>query len=173
TGEDGFEIYGSHAFIINAWKRLLASGEVKPCGLGCRDTLRFEAALPLYGHELSDEISPIEAGLGMFVKLNKEEFIGKEAVAEQKANGVSKKVVGIEILDRAIPRNGYDIEVDGNKIGTVTTGYHTITTDRSVCMALIDAKYAAIDTPVDIRIRKKVFPGKVVKKKFYEKKYKK
>ena len=109
----------------------------------------------------------------MFVKLNKEEFIGKEAVAEQKANGVSKKVVGIEILDRAIPRNGYDIEVDGNKIGTVTTGYHTITTDRSVCMALIDAKYAAIDTPVDIRIRKKVFPGKVVKKKFYEKKYKK
>ena len=135
--------------------------------------MRFEAALPLYGHELSDEISPIEAGLGMFVKLNKEEFIGKEAVAEQKANGVSKKVVGIEILDRAIPRNGYDIEVDGNKIGTVTTGYHTITTDRSVCMALIDAKYAAIDTPVDIRIRKKVFPGKVVKKKFYEKKYKK
>ena len=173
TGEDGFEIYGSYAFIINAWKRLLASGGVKPCGLGCRDTLRFEAALPLYGHELSDDISPIEAGLGMFVKLNKEEFIGKEAVAEQKANGVSKKVVGIEILDRAIPRNGYDIEVDGNKIGTVTTGYHTITTDRSVCMALIDAKYAAIDTPVDIRIRKKVFPGKVVKKKFYEKKYKK
>lgn len=173
TGEDGFEIYGSHQYICNVWDKLLTSGDVKPCGLGCRDTLRFEAALPLYGHELNENITPIEAGLGMFVKLDKPEFIGKEVVERQKAEGVTKKVAGIEIFDRAIPRAGYEIEVDGKKIGEVTTGYHTISTDRSVCLALIDAAYAKIDTPVEVRIRKKTFPGKVVKKKFYEKKYKK
>ena len=173
TGEDGFEIYGSHAYIVEAWDKFLATGKVAPCGLGCRDTLRFEAALPLYGHELTDEITPIEAGLGMFVKLDKPDFIGRDVIDRQKAEGVSKKVVGIEIKDRAIPRAGYDIEVEGRKIGTVTTGYHTISTDRSVCLALIDSTYAKLDTPVDVRIRKKVFPGTVVKKKFYEKKYKK
>ena len=173
TGEDGFEIYGSHAYIVEAWDKFLATGKVAPCGLGCRDTLRFEAALPLYGHELTDEITPIEAGLGMFVKLDKPDFIGRDVIERQKAEGVSKKVVGIEIKDRAIPRAGYDIEVEGRKIGTVTTGYHTISTDRSVCLALIDSTYAKLDTPVDVRIRKKVFPGTVVKKKFYEKKYKK
>ena len=103
TGEDGFEIYGSHAYINKVWDTLVGSGEVAPCGLGCRDTLRFEVALPLYGHELSPEISPLMAGLGIFVKLDKAEFIGKEALAEQKANGVAKKVVGIELHDRPFP----------------------------------------------------------------------
>ena len=173
TGEDGFEIYGSHEYICECWDKLLASGRCKPCGLGCRDTLRFEVGLPLYGDELSADISPIMAGLGIFVKLDKEEFIGKEALARQKAEGVEKKLVGIELADKAIPRHGYTVLKDGKPIGEVTTGYHTISTDKSVCMALVDARFAALDTELDIQIRKKVFPGKVVKKRFYDKHYKK
>ena len=130
-------------------------------------------ALPLYGHELSPEISPLMAGLGMFVKLDKPEFIGKEALAEQKANGVKQKIVGIELHDKAIPRNGYPVEVNGEEVGVVTTGYHGLSVDKSICMALVDARYAALDTPVEIRIRKKTFPGTVVKKKFFNKSYKK
>lgn len=173
TGEDGFEIYGSHNFIRALWDKLMESGLCKPCGLGCRDTLRFEVGLPLYGDELSAEISPLMAGLGMFCKLDKPEFIGREALLKQKTEGVRRKIVGIELTDKAIPRHGYVVMKDGDKIGEVTTGYHTISTDKSVCMALIDAAYAKLDTSVEIQIRKKVFSGKVVKKKFYDKHYKK
>ena len=173
TGEDGFEIYGSHTYIQKSWDVLGNSGEVKPCGLGCRDTLRFEVGLPLYGDELTDELSPIEAGLGMFVKVEKEEFIGKEAVAKQKAEGVSRKIVGIELAGRAIPRHGYDVEAEGKVIGTVTTGYNSISTGKSVCMALIDIAYAKLGTPVQVRIHRKLQDGVVTKKRFYEKNYKK
>jgi len=108
------------------------------------------------------------------VKLNKTEFIGKEALARQKAEGPAKKLVGIELADKAIPRHGYQVlSHEGEVIGEVTTGYRTISTDKSVCMALIDASYAKIDTEVQVQIRKKVFPGKVVKKQFYNKSYKK
>ena len=173
TGEDGFEIYASAEYINECWDKLIAAG-VKPCGLGCRDTLRFEVGLPLYGDELSEDITPIMAGLGIFVKLDKEEFIGKEALAKQKAEGAPKKLVGIELNDKAIPRHGYAVlNMGGEPIGEVTTGYHTISTDKSVCMALIDAQYAKLDTDLQIQIRKKVFPGKVVKKQFYNKNYKK
>jgi aminomethyltransferase len=172
TGEDGFEIYGSHAFTNEVWDKLLASGEVKPCGLGCRDTLRFEVGLPLYGDELADDITPLEAGLGMFVKLEKD-FIGKEALVKQKADGLKRKIVGIELKDKAIPRHGYDVEVDGKVIGVVTTGYNSISTGKSVCMAMLDIDYAKMDTEVAVRIRKKVFPGVVTKKRFYDKNYKK
>lgn len=173
TGEDGFEVYASAAYINDCWDKLMAAG-VKPCGLGCRDTLRFEVGLPLYGDELSEDITPIMAGLGIFVKLDKEEFIGKEALAKQKAEGAPKKLVGIELNDKAIPRHGYAVlNREGEPIGEVTTGYHTISTDKSVCMALIDTQYAKLDTDLQIQIRKKVFPGKVVKKQFYTKNYKK
>ena len=173
TGEDGFEIYASHDYIRQCWDKLIAAG-VQACGLGCRDTLRFEVGLPLYGDELSADISPIMAGLGMFVKLDKEEFIGKEALAKQKVAGPAKKLVGIELSDKAIPRHGYTVlNGNGEAIGEVTTGYHTLSTDKSVCMALVDAQYAALGTDVQIQIRKKVFPGHVVKKQFYNKNYKK
>lgn len=173
TGEDGFEIYASHEYIQECWDKLIAAG-VQPCGLGCRDTLRFEVGLPLYGDELSADITPIMAGLGIFVKLDKPEFIGKEALAKQKADGPAKKIVGIELADKAIPRHGYPVlNMAGETIGEVTTGYHTLSTDKSVCMALIDAQYAKLDTDVQIQIRKKVFPGKTVKKQFYNKSYKK
>ena len=173
TGEDGFEIYASHDYIIECWDKLIAAG-VQACGLGCRDTLRFEVGLPLYGDELTAEISPVMAGLSMFVKLNKEEFIGKEALQKQKAEGTEKKLIGIELADKAIPRHGYTVlNMEGEPIGEVTTGYHMLSADKSVCMALIDSRYAKLGTPLQIQIRKKVFPGVVVKKRFYQKSYKK
>lgn len=173
TGEDGFEVYATPDNINYLWDELMADG-VAPCGLGCRDTLRFEAGLPLYGDELSAEISPVMAGLSMFCKLDKEEFIGKEALAAQKANGAPKKLVGIEIKDNAIPRAGYPVETeDGTQVGVVTTGYHSISLDKSICFALVDSAYATLGTALNIRIRKKVFPGEVVKKRFYTTNYKK
>lgn len=172
TGEDGFEIYASHAFTNDVWDKLVGSGEVKPCGLGCRDTLRFEVGLPLYGDELTDEITPLEAGLGMFAKLDKD-FIGRDALAAQKAEGLKRKIVGIELKDKAIPRHGYEVEADGKVIGVVTTGYNSISTGKSVCMAMLDIAYSKLDTEVAVRIRKKVFPGIVTKKRFYDKNYKK
>ena len=173
TGEDGFEIYASHNYICECWDKLIESGRCKPCGLGCRDTLRFEVGLPLYGDELSADISPVMSGLSMFCKLDKEEFIGKEALAAQKANGVEKRVIGIELEGKAIPRNGYAIVKDGETVGEVTTGYHSISTDKSVCMALVKAEFAKLGTPLEVQIRKKTFPGVVVKKRFYDKHYKK
>ena len=173
TGEDGFEIYAPHEVINEMWDKLLAAGVV-PCGLGCRDTLRFEAGLPLYGHELSDEITPLEAGLGMFAKVKtKAEFIGRDALVAQKEAGLTRKSVGIELQDKAIPRAGYPVEVNGVQVGVVTTGYRSISTDRSVCVALVDTAYTELGTQVEIRIRKKVFPGIVTKRRFYETNYKK
>ena len=171
TGEDGFEVYATPEYIRECWDKLIAAG-VQPCGLGCRDTLRFEAGLPLYGDELTEDISPVMAGLSMFVKLDKD-FIGRDALLKQKTEGVAKKLVGIELADKAIPRHGYTVLKDGQAIGEVTTGYHTLSTDKSVCMALVDSQYASLGTEVEIQIRKKTFTGKVVKKLFYEKRYKK
>jgi len=175
TGEDGFELYASPARINDCWDRLMASGRCKPCGLGCRDTLRFEVGLPLYGDELSDDISPVMAGLSMFVKLDKEGgFVGRDALARQKAEGTARKLVGIALQDKAIPRHGYTVlSAEGAPIGEVTTGYHTLSTDKSVCMALVGSDYAKLGTSVKVQIRKKVFPGTVVKKRFYDKHYKK
>ena len=173
TGEDGYEIYATPENINYLWDELMADG-VAPCGLGCRDTLRFEAGLPLYGDELSADISPVMAGLSMFCKFDKEEFIGKEALASQKAEGAPRKLIGIELHDVAIPRAGYPVELeDGTQVGVVTTGYHSISLDKSICFALVDSAYSALGTSLWIRIRKKVFPGEVVKKRFYQTNYKK
>ena len=174
TGEDGFEIYGSHDYIRSAWDALMASGKAVPCGLGCRDTLRFEVGLPLYGDELTDELTPLEAGLGIFVKLDKDDFIGKEAIARQKAEGLTRKIVGIELAGRAIPRHGYEVvDENENVIGEVTTGYSSISTGKSVCMALVDIAHAKLGTPLRVRIHRKLHEGVVTKKRFYEKNYKK
>lgn len=172
TGEDGFEIYGSHDYIRKVWDKLMEAG-VQACGLGCRDTLRFEVGLPLYGDELSADITPIEASLSMFVKLDKPEFIGKEALAAQKAAGVKHRIVGIELEGTAVPRHGYPVLAEGKVVGEITTGYKSISTGKSVAMAMIDKPYDKLGTPVEVQIRKKTFPGKVVKKRFYDKSYKK
>ena len=110
----------------------------------------------------------------MFCKLDKEEFIGKDVLVAQKAGGTTKKLVGIGIEDKAIPRAGYPVETaEGEQVGVVTTGYHSISLDRSICFALVKSEYATLGTPLSIRIRKKVFPGEVIKKRFYQTNYKK
>jgi len=170
TGEDGFEIYGSTGFIVKQWDLLMASHRCVPCGLGCRDTLRFEVGLPLYGDELSKDISPIMAGLSMFCKLDKPEFIGKEALVEQKTNGVTQRLRGIELDDKAVPRHGYTVLKDGKPVGVVTTGYRLISVDKSCAVALVDASLKLGDR-VEVQIRRKTFHGTIVKKKFYDKHY--
>lgn len=173
TGEDGFEIYGGHDVICRIWKIFLEAG-VTPCGLGCRDTLRFEAGLPLYGHELSDDITPLEAGLGMFVKTDKEnDFVGKSAILRQKETGISRKIVGLELKDKSIPRAGYSVTYDGKPVGYVTTGYRSISLEKSICMAMVPKELSAIGTELSVQVRSKSFAGTVCKKRFYEAKYKK
>ena len=173
TGEDGFEIYADPAIICKMWDKLMEGG-VQACGLGCRDTLRFEAGLPLYGDELTAEISPIAATFGMFVKLDKEGgFIGRDACAQQKAEGTPQKLVGLELEGKAIPRHGYEVLDGENVVGYITTGYHSITLDKSVAFALVDRAVGALGNTLNVRIRKKVFPATVVKKRFYTPNYKK
>lgn len=174
TGEDGFEVYAPAAQIVAIWDKLTASGQCAPCGLGCRDTLRFEAGLPLYGDELADDITPLEAALSMFAKLDKPRMIGKDALLAQKAEGIKRKSVGLELEGNAIPRHGYEVlNSEGVVVGQVTTGYHSITLDKSIAMAMVDVAYAKLGTPLQVRIRRKVFPAVVVKKRFYVPNYKK
>lgn len=176
TGEDGFEIYTANKDIETIWNKITEAGKdlgLKPCGLGCRDTLRFEATLPLYANEISKDISPLEAGLGIFVKLSKESFIGKDALAKQKAEGLKRKTVGFEMIDKGIPRHGYEVAVDGKVIGFVTTGYMSPTLKKSIGLALIDADYAVLGTKIDIIVRNKPLKAEVISKKFLAKNYKK
>lgn len=173
TGEDGFEIYSSHEVIRAMWDKLMEAG-VQPCGLGCRDTLRFEAGLPLYGDELTDEITPVEAGLAMFVRFEKPEFNGREVNARQKAEGPTRKIVGLEVEGQAIPRHGYEVlNAEGETVGEITTGYHSITLDKNLAFALIKSEYSKLGTPLQVKVRRKVFPATVVKKRFYTPNYKK
>lgn len=174
TGEDGFEIYAEPDVISGMWDALMESERCKPCGLGCRDTLRFEVGLPLYGDELADDITPVEAGLSMFVKLDKGDFIGRETVARQKEEGPTRKIVGLEVLDRAIPRHGYEVlDIEGNVVGSITTGYRGLSVDKSIAMAMVEAPFAKTGTELQVQIRRKRFPAVVTSKKFYKKSYKK
>lgn len=171
TGEDGFEIYASVDQAADVWNALMDKGEplgLIPAGLGARDTLRFEARLPLYGQELSNTISPLEAGVGFFVKLTKGDFIGREALLQQKANGLTRKMVGIEMIDRGIPRSHYPVYAYGKCIGEVTTGTQSPTLKRNLGLALIDANYTELGTEVWVEIRGKRLKAEVVKTPFYK-----
>lgn len=173
TGEDGFEVFAQNEDVIKVWNGVLEAGEefgVKPVALGCRDTLRFEAALPLYGNEFDEDHDPLEAGFKFFVKLNKEnDFIGKEALTKQwgtKGSGLKKKLVGFELLGRGIPRQGYEVYKDGEKIGDVTTGYMSPTLGKPIGNAIIDVAHTELDTEIEIKVRKKFVPAKVIDKNF-------
>lgn len=172
TGEDGFEIYGSPEAISALWPAILEAGEnegVVPAGLGARDTLRFEAGLPLYGQELSKDISPLEAGLGFVVKLNKEEdFLGKEALASQKANGVPRKLVGVEMIDKGIPRTGYKVFLGEEEIGEVTTGTQSPTLKKNIGFALLKSEHTTQGTEVEIEIRNKRLKAVIIATPFYK-----
>lgn len=176
TGEDGFEIYMHKNFVVSLWDKILEAGKDEgliPCGLGARDTLRFESGLPLYGNELSDEITPLEAGLGFFVKLEKEDFIGKEALVKQKEEGLKRKIVGFEMIDRGIPRHGYEVYSKDKNIGFVTTGYMAPTVNKTIGLAMVDIDHSELGTEFLIAVRNKRLKAKVVNKKFYQKNYKK
>ncbi len=176
TGEDGFEIYASNSDIEVLWEEILKAGSTKgimPAGLGCRDTLRFEAGLPLYGNEISKDISPLEAGFGFFVKLNKVDFIGREALLRQKEEGTKRKLIGFEMVDRGIPRHGYEVFAEGQRIGTVTTGYMSPTLKKNIGLALISSKYAELGAEIQVLIRNKPLKAEIISKKFYSKNYKK
>ncbi len=176
TGEDGFEIYLPSEYAAPVWEKLMEAGKedgLMPAGLGARDTLRFEAALPLYGQEISRDISPLEAGLGRFVKLEKEDFIGKAALVAQKERGIPRKLAGFEMLDRGIPRSHYEVQAEGAFIGFVTTGSYSPSLAKNIGLALVDSAFAAEGTVFDILVRGKALKGKVTKIPFYSKKYKK
>lgn len=176
TGEDGFEIYMDPKDAPLVWDLLLEAGKEEglvPTGLGARDTLRFEACLPLYGQELDQDITPLEAGLGSFVKFNKEEFIGKEALMKQKEAGISRKLVGFEMIDRGIPRSHYEVFAEGKKIGFVTTGSFAPSLKKNVGLALIDIKYAVEGGEIQVLVRNKQLKAKIIKKPFFRKSYKK
>jgi aminomethyltransferase len=174
TGEDGFEVYSDNIGIVKVWNAILEAGKeegIKPAGLGCRDTLRFEASLPLYGHEFDDTISPLEAGFKYFVKLDKKsDFIGKEALNKQWSEGLKRKLVGFEMVDRGIAREGYEIYKDGEKIGHVTTGYMSPTLGKTIGNALVKSEYTELGTELDIKIRNKFAKAKVISKKFINRK---
>lgn len=171
TGEDGFELYAHYDAAPYLWNELLAAGEAEglmPVGLGARDTLRFEARLPLYGQELSASITPIEAGVGFFVKLDKGDFIGRDVLAEQKANGAPRKLVGIEMMERGIPRCHYPVfSEDGSRIGEVTTGTQSPTLKTNVGLALLNKAYTALGCEVLVEIRGSQVRAKVVSTPFY------
>ncbi|WP_048602291.1 glycine cleavage system aminomethyltransferase GcvT [Rubeoparvulum massiliense] len=171
TGEDGMEIYCKPEDAIQLWNDILEAGKAEnviPCGLGARDTLRFEAKLPLYGQELSEEINPLEAGLGFAVKLNKEiPFIGQDTLKRTKEEGLKRKVVGIEMIGRGIPRHGYPVFRGDQEIGVVTTGTQSPTLGKNVGLALIETAYTELDTSVDVEIRNKRVAAKVVATPFY------
>lgn len=170
TGEDGFEIYIGSESASQIWDRLLNAGKdegLVPVGLGARDTLRLEARLPLYGHEMDAEITPLEAGLGIFVKLDKEDFIGKEALLKQKEEGLKRKLAGFEMVGRGIPRSHYPVKKEGREIGMVTSGSPAPWLDKYIGLALVKTEYAAVDTEFEIEIRGKDIPAKVVKTPFY------
>lgn len=171
TGEDGFELYVPVSIAISLWRNLLNTGAeygLVPCGLGARDTLRLEAKLPLYGHELTPSISPLEAGLSMFVKLEAKSFIGQEALAQQKSDGVRRKVVGVKMVDKGIPRAGYPVLADGREIGFVTSGTMSPTLKTAIALVLVETEYTAIGTPITIDIRGKQLQAEVVKTPFYK-----
>ncbi|MFZ7945375.1 MULTISPECIES: glycine cleavage system aminomethyltransferase GcvT [Bacillaceae] len=172
TGEDGFEVYCDANDVVELWRAILQTGEeegILPCGLGARDTLRFEANLALYGQELSPDISPLEAGIGFAVKLNKEaDFIGKAALKQQKENGLSRKLVGIEMIDRGIPRHGYAVYSGDELIGEVTTGTQSPTLKKNIGLALIKTDFTGIETEIEVEIRGKRLKASVVPTPFYK-----
>ncbi|MGL6104945.1 aminomethyl-transferring glycine dehydrogenase subunit GcvPA [Romboutsia sp.] len=175
TGEDGFEIYCENKYVKTIWNEILKAGkeDIKPIGLGARDTLRFEACLPLYGNEINENITPLEGGISYFVKLDKSNFIGKEALVKQKQDGLKRKLVGFELLGKGIARQGYEVKLEDKVIGLVTTGYSSPTLNKAIGLALIDSQYANLGTEIDIVIRKKLVKAKIISKPFYKKQYKK
>ncbi|HSY36876.1 MAG TPA: glycine cleavage system aminomethyltransferase GcvT [Acidobacteriaceae bacterium] len=175
TGEDGFEIYvpADEATSARVWGEVLAAGEefgIMPCGLGARNTLRLEAAMALYGHEISDTINVFEAGLGRYAKLDKGDFVGRDALVKiQEEGGPKRKLVGLEMIERGIGRDGYPVfSIDGKRLGEITSGSPAPFLKKNIALAYVPVEYTALDTEVAVEIRGQMVKAKVVPTPFYK-----
>ncbi|HRI11837.1 MAG TPA: glycine cleavage system aminomethyltransferase GcvT [Verrucomicrobiota bacterium] len=173
TGEDGFEVVAPAAMIEAIWNRSLAVGHIgciQPCGLGARDTLRTEMCYPLYGHELDEQTSPLEAGLGVFVSFDKGDFVGRTALLEQKTRGLTKKSVAFKMAEKsAPPRPGYPIFAEGQKVGTVVSGTQSPSLNLGIGLGYVAPEWAASGLKLEIEIRGRRFASEIVKKPIYRK----
>lgn len=174
TGEDGFEIYAAAEHAEKLWNSFLEWGRygeadgILPCGLAARNTLRLESAMSLYGHELGDEITPLEAGLGWICKLNKGEFTGREVLAKQKEQGLKRKLVGFEMTDRGIARDGYDIYIEGEKVGFVSSGSPAPYLKKNIGLAFVPTEFANVGQEIKIDVRGKHLAAQIVPTPFYK-----
>ena len=177
TGEDGFEIimldvpFSEKEKAVDLWEKILKAGKeygIKPCGLGARDTLRLEAGMVLYGNDIDENISPLEARLGFVVKFKKGDFIGREALLRQKEEGVKRKRVGLELFGRRVPRHGYEILRGNEKIGYVTSGAFSPILEKGIGLGLVNSEYTQTGEVVQINIRGKFVDAKIVKWPFYD-----
>jgi aminomethyltransferase len=176
TGEDGFELYVAAADTPRLWQALLASGRadgVVPVGLGARDTLRLEMRYALYGNDIDDTTNPLEAGLGWVVKPAKGDFIGREAIERVRAAGLTRRLVGLEMTERAVPRHGYPVVKDGARTGVVTSGSYGPSVDRYIALAYVATAHAAVGTELGVEIRGQVKAARVVKTPFHPSRVKK
>ena len=171
TGSGGFEIYCKNTEVKQVWDRVLEAGKsfgIKPCGLGARDTLRLEMGYCLYGNDIDDTTSPIEAGLGWITKFTKN-FIHSDVLKKQKEEGVVRKLVAFELLERGIPRNGYEIKnASGENIGKVTSGTQSPSLSIGIGLGYVATAYSKPETEIFIQIRNHLIPAKVVKLPFYK-----
>jgi aminomethyltransferase len=171
TGEDGYEIFVPPNVADRVWQALLDSGrsaDVIPCGLGARDTLRLEAAMRLYGNDIDESTTALEAGLGWTIGWKKEKFIGRERLLEQKATGVARTLIGFEMVERGIARQGYAVTIDGDSIGTVTSGTQTPFLKKAIGMAYVPVSSSAPGSQIDIDIRGRATKARVVPLPFYK-----
>ena len=175
TGEDGFEMYFAPEQAVQLWEDIIKAGgeDIAPIGLGARDTLRFEAKLPLYGQEIDKDITPLEAKLGYFVKLGSDDFIGRDALQQQKENKPARIQAEFYMLGKGIPRAHFDVQADGQKIGWVTSGGYSPTLDKNIGLALIESQYYKDGALIDIIIRDKPVQAQIGTGLFYQKKSKK
>jgi aminomethyltransferase len=167
TGEDGFELYFGPAYAEQMWRALTADARVTPAGLGCRDSLRLEMGMALYGNDIDDTVTPLEANLGWITKLAKGDFVGREALVSQKAAGVTRKLVGFTFADRAIPRHGYPVFCDGVPSGTVCSGTMSPSLGIGIGTCYLPANRTAEGTPFEVDVRGKRVTATVAKLPFY------
>lgn len=170
TGEDGFELMMPADAVAGLWDRIIEAGQEEgllPAGLGARDTLRLEAAMPLYSHELDEETTPLEAGLGRFVDLDKGEFIGQAALVRAKQQGLTRKLVGFRMVGRGIARAGYEIAHDGRVVGRVTSGSHSPTLGMPIGMGYVPPELGTPGTAIEVIVRGRPVPAEVVRRPFY------
>lgn len=172
TGSGGFEIYCKNSEVEQVWNKVFEAGKafgIKPIGLAARDTLRLEMGFCLYGNDISDTTSPLEAGLGWITKFTKE-FVNSENLRKQKEEGVTRKLIGFELLERGIPRHDYEIvDANGNNIGIVTSGTMAPSLGKGIGLGYVKTEFAALDTEIYIQIRNNKVKAKIVKPPFYKK----